>query len=286
MVKAIGPTVPRWQLGERLTRLREEAGMTFADVADEMDCSEWKIRRIEQGQVGVTRPELRTLLDLYDVEDREPLEELQQLGRQRGWWSRYSRYLAPNVANLLGIESAAVSIKAWEPLVIPGLLQTEPYARALTRANLQSDEDGARSIEIRLARQKLVWDDDPPSAWYILDESVLYRRMGDEVIMREQLKKLLDLPSRCTIQILPFEKGEHPGAAGGLTIFEFDPDLHSPIAYIESQVGSLYLEEAELDRCRSVIDHTMALALSPADSAEFIRGVLGNYSPDYQEDKK
>ena len=112
MVKAIGPTVPRWQLGERLTRLREEAGMSFGDVADEMDCSEWKIRRIEQGQVGVTRPELRTLLDLYDVEDREPLEELQQLGRQRGWWSRYSRYLAPNHANLLGIESAAVSIKA------------------------------------------------------------------------------------------------------------------------------------------------------------------------------
>lgn len=210
MVKAIGPTVPRWQLGERLTRLREEARMSFGDVADEMDCSEWKIRRIEQGQVGVTRPELRTLLDLYDVEDREPLEELQQLGRQRGWWSRYSRYLAPNHANLLGIESAAVSIKAWEPLVVPGLLQTEPYARGLARANLQSEEDGDRSVEIRLARQKLVWDDAPPSAWYILDESVLYRTMGDAVIMREQLKKLLDPPPRCTVQILPFEKGEHP----------------------------------------------------------------------------
>ncbi|MQA04031.1 MAG: helix-turn-helix domain-containing protein [Streptosporangiales bacterium] len=286
MAKAIGPTVPRWQLGERLTGLREEAGMTLAEVADEMDCSEWKIRRIEQGQVGVTRPELRTLLDLYDVEDREPLEELQQLGRQRGWWSRYSRYLAPNHANLLGIESAAVSIRAWEPLVIPGLLQTEPYARGLTRANLQSDEDGARSVEIKIARQKLVWDDDPPAAWYVLDESVLKRKIGDNAIMREQLKRLIDPPNRCTIQILPYDKAEHPGAAGGLTIFEFDQDLHSPIAYIESQAGSLYLEEAELDRCRSVIDHTMALALSPAESVEFIRGVLGRISPDHQEDKQ
>lgn len=284
MVKAIGPTVPRWQLGERLCRLREDAGMSFGDVADEMDCSEWKIRRIEQGQVGVTRPELRTLLDLYDVEDREPLEELQQLGRQRGWWSRFSRFLAPAHVNLLGIESAARSIQAWEPLVVPGLLQTETYARGLARANLQPDEDAARTVEIRMARQKLVWDDEPPTAWYILDESVLHRTIGDGHIMREQLERLLHLPDSCTVQILSFDRGDHPGTAGGLTVFEFDPALHSPIAYVESQAGSLYLEEGELDRCKSVIDHMMALALSPAESVTFIRGVLGTISPDNQED--
>lgn len=287
MVKAIGPTVPRWQLGERLGRLREDAGMSFADVADEMDCSEWKIRRIEQGQVGVTRPELRTLLDLYDVEDREPLEELQQLGRQRGWWSRYSRYLAPAHANLLGIESAARSIQAWEPLVVPGLLQTESYMRGLARGNLQADDDADRTVEIRMARQKLVWDDGPPTAWYILDEGVLRRKVGhDDYIMREQLERLLRPPDNCTVQILSFDRGQHPGMAGGLTVFEFDPALHSPIAYIESQAGSLYLEEGELDRCKSVIDHMMALALSPAESVQFIRGVLGDISPDNQEDKE
>jgi transcriptional regulator with XRE-family HTH domain len=284
MAKAIGPTVPRWQLGDRLSKLREQVGLSLADVAAELDCSEWKIRRIESGQVGLSRPELRTLLDLYDVEDRAPLEELQQLGRQRGWWSRYSKHLSPAHANLLGIETAATAVRAWEPNVLPGLLHTEAYSRCLARANLLPEDAVERSVEIRLARQKLVWGDDPPQAWYVIDESVLYRKIGGESVMREQLARLLDPPPTCTVQILPLSRGEHPGAPGGLTIFEFDPELHTPIVYVESQAGSLYLEDAELDRCKSVIDHTIALALSPAESRRMIRRVLGKNSPDYQED--
>lgn len=283
MAKAIGPTVPRWQLGDRLNKLREQAGLSLADVADELDCSEWKIRRIESGQVGLSRPELRTLLDLYDVEDRGPLEELQQLGKQRGWWSRYGKHLSQTHVTLLGIETAATTVRAWEPLVVPGLLQTEAYARAVARS-IQPDESAERAVEIRLSRQKLVWDDDPPTAWYVLDESVLYRRIGGEAVMREQLTQLLDPPPSCTIQVLPLNCDEHPGTPGGLTIFEFDPELHTPIVYVESHAGSLYLEEAELDRCKAVIDHAMAVALSPAESRRMIRRVLGKKSPDYQED--
>src|SRR5262249_30950387 len=133
MPRPIGPTIPRWQLGEQLADLRTGAQVSQARIAERLGCSVSKIQKIEAGEVGLVRAELEAMLGEYDLTDealRAELFELQRLGKQRGWWSTFGAVPAP-FATFLGLESAATRIKAFEPLVVHGLLQTEDYARAI-----------------------------------------------------------------------------------------------------------------------------------------------------------
>jgi|SRR6266568_5115675 len=239
MPRPIGPTIPRWQLGEQLSRLREEAKITQSTAADTLGCSLSKIQKIEAGDVGIVRAELAALLDLYHVTDqhmRDQLLELQKLGKQRGWWSKFGQVPSP-FATFLGLESAATTIKVFEPLMVHGLLQTEDYARAIAETcNVDLPEDQVeRQVRIRMARQQEVLAEDAPTLWVILDEAVLHREIGSKRVMAAQLKHLGEWTKKITLQVVPFRQGGYPGILGAFTIFEFQEQTHSPVAYVEGQ---------------------------------------------------
>lgn len=283
MPKVVGPTIPRWQLGEHLARLRIASGVSWSEVAERLGCSESKVRKIEGGYVSIVKAELNELLELYEVKDealRDLLFELQRLGRQRGWWSKFGS-VSKQFATFLALESSATMIKTFEAMVVPGLLQTPAYAHALEEAATFDDpEERARSVQIRLARQERVFgSEDPPLVWVILDESVLHRVVGGPDVMHEQIEHVLAMRDRCTIQIVPFSAGGYPGALGSYTLFEFDEDIHSPVAYVEGQAGNLYLEKPEeLARYNSIYMSMTATALSPPQSAQLLETVAAAYA--------
>ncbi|MGH3736161.1 MAG: helix-turn-helix domain-containing protein [Micromonosporaceae bacterium] len=285
MTKVAGPTIPRWQLGQELSRLRDAVELTPADVAEKLDCSESKVKKIEAGYVGVVKAELMLMMDLYQVDPsaREALFELQKLGKQRGWWSKFGR--VPNsFGTFLGLESAADLIRIFEPMVVHGLLQTEEYATELERTASPgaSPEQVERQVKIRMARQeRVLGGDEPPELWVVLDEAVLRRIMGGPDVMRRQLEHLHAVSERVTLQVVPFAHGGYPGTLGAFTIFEFDDEVRSPVAYVEGQGGGLYLERSvDLQRCNVSYNHLTAVALSPPQSAKLIAAVLRDLRSD------
>lgn len=283
MPKPIGPTIPRWQLGEQLSKLRDRAGVSQAQIAERLGCSLSKIQKIEAGEVGVVRTELEAMLVAYKVSDEQlaaELLELQKLGKQRGWWSKFGAVPAP-FATFLGLESAATTIKVFEPMVVHGLLQTEAYARAIgeTCAVGNTDEQVERQVRLRMERQERVFGEEPPELWVVLDEAVLHRAIGGPPIMQGQLKHLLALPKWVTLQVVPFENGGYPGTLGAMTIFEYEERMHTPVVYVEGQAGNLYLEkEADLRRCNVAYNHMAAAALSKQESARLIAKVANQYA--------
>jgi transcriptional regulator with XRE-family HTH domain len=282
MPRPIGPTIPRWQLGEQLSDLREKARVSQGQIAERLGCSVSKIQKIEAGEVGMVKVELEAMLADYNVTDermRGELFELQKLGKQRGWWSKFGAVPTP-FATFLGIESAATRIRAYEPMVVHGLLQTEGYARAIAgTVALMSDADQReRQVRIRMERQENVLAEEPPEVWAIFDEAVLRREVGGPRVMAAQLRHLLKLPESITVQVVPFSSGGYPGTRGAMTIFEFDERLHTPVVYVEAQAGNLYLEkEDDLRRCNLAYNHMTASALSKQESARLIAAVAGQY---------
>ncbi|WFE29441.1 helix-turn-helix transcriptional regulator [Solwaraspora sp. WMMD791] len=275
--KVVGPTIPRWQLGEELTRLRRAANLTEADVADKLGCSESKIKKVEAGYVGTNRAELLVMLDMYGVTDeaaRNDMIELQKRGKERGWWSKFGM-VPQQFATFLSLESSATSIRVFEPLMVHGLLQTEDYTRAIVSTHTPglTPDEIERQVQIRRARQERIFAD-PPQTWIILDEAVLHRRVGGTDAMRAQLTHILDTVKAnrwLTLQVVPYSHGSYPGELGAFTIFDFEEDIHSPVVYVEGQAGGLYLErDADLRRCNLAYNHITAAALSPPESAKLI----------------
>lgn len=284
MGRPVGPTIPRWQLGHQLSRLRSEKDIPQKQVAKEvLACSINKVQKIEAGDVRTVKAELEAMLNCYGVKDpqfRADLEELRSLGSQRGWWAKYGSF-STSFANFLGLETAARVIRLYEPMVVYGLLQTPEYARALeqSRNPTAKDEEINRQIEIRLARQNAIFSEDPPEVWVLLDEAVLHRPIGGAETMAKQLEHLLKLPKNITLQVVPFSAGGHPGIGGAMTIFEFDAELHSPVGYVECQGGNLYLEkDSEVNRCLSGYSHIAASALGKQKSAQLIGAKLRQYT--------
>lgn len=280
MPKPSGPTVPRWQLGERLTKYRTESDMSYADSAAVLECSESKIRKVESGDIAISKGDLHLLLHAYGVEDPEVFAELSELarrGKERGYWGGYAN-LPTTVANFFGMETAAETIRIFEPLVVHGLLQTADYARHLIESTwLAGAGPVEQQVELRMTRQRLVLDEDPPDLWVVFDEAAIRRQIGGRQVMRAQLEHLLEIGAgkSVSIQIVPFTHGGYHGTLGPLTILDFDEAFHSPVAYVETQAGSLYLEkEADLRRSSVAFNHMSAAALSPPETRKMISAAV------------
>jgi len=273
-VSANSPTFPRFQLGKQLRELRERARLTTEDVGLQLDCSASTISRIEGGKVGMRRNVLIQLLDLYQVEDlehREILLALAKQGKQRGWFARYND-LPASYSRFIGLESAASDMRNYEPLVFPGLLQTESYAKAVIQGGSPDDSDEASDsrVRIRLERQALLHRDVPLRLAAVLDEGVLHRLIGGADVMRAQLKHLSELSRlrNITIQVLPFSGGAYAGMAGSFAILDF---VNAPsVVYAENISGDIYQEADEVDRYSGVFDNLRAAALSPLETIKMI----------------
>lgn len=264
----------RRRLSAELKRLREQAGVTVAEAADALGCSTDKIHWIERA--GWNKPrwrDVRDLLNAYGVTNKVVRDELITLtreGGQKDWWTPYSRMLSKKYTAYIGLEAEAAEILTFQPLVIPGLLQTDDYARTLIRtgaAEIDDDEIEQR-VKVRAGRQRVLEGDDPVRLWAVIYEAALRCPAGGRDVMRPQLERLVELAQtpRITVQVLPFAAGAHPGLYGPFTLLSFpegDPDA----AYVETIGGELLLEEpADVDPYRQVFRRLNVQALTPEDT--------------------
>jgi hypothetical protein len=269
------PTIRRRRLGAELRRRREAAGITIDTVAEQLECSASKISRIETGHNTATPRDVRDMLGVYGVvgAEQEELIQISREARQKGWWHPYTAVLT---GAYVGMEQAARSIRAYEQQVVPGLLQTEEYARAMIRAARPDItlEEVDRRVRVRLNRQSLLSQDDAIDLWVVLDEAVLSRPIGGGEVMRAQLERLVEaaeLPN-VTLQLLPFEVGAHAGMDGTFAILDFPEPGDPDVVYAENATGGLFLEKSEeLRKYIFIFDHIRATALRPEESVNMIR---------------
>jgi transcriptional regulator with XRE-family HTH domain len=268
------PTFPRFQLGKQLRELRERARLTTEDVGLQLDCSPSTISRMEGGKVGVRRSTLEKLLEIYDVHDQEQISTLIVLakeGKTRGWFARYGD-LPASYSRYIGLESSAIEMRDYEALVVPGLLQTEEYTRALLAASTtDSDEAVEAHVKARRERQELIVRTEAPLQFItVLDESVIRRSIGGIDIMRSQLKHLADMgrARNVTIQILPFSGGAYAGMAGSFAILKFQGA--PSVVYAEAMAGDIYPAADDVQRYHDTFENLRAAALSPFESINMI----------------
>lgn len=273
------PTVRRRRLGLILRDLRIQAELTCDEVGKELERSNSWVSRIETGRNALRARDLRDLLDLYRVEDptlRAELESLARDGKQRGWWNRYGHSLSGPYATYIGFETEAQTLSNYNALVIPGLLQTEEYAKTLLRCGVPPESAVAaeRVVKIRMTRQRRLTGDRPIQLNAIVDESVLRRAFGDPPMLHRQLERLLEaveLP-HVSIQVHPLAQAINPGMIASFSVLEFPPP-DQPIAFTEGLTGQIIEEETEAARYTMVFNELRSAALSKADSITMIQKV-------------
>lgn len=274
------PSIRHRRLAADLERLREAAGLSRETVAERMDWHPTKLYRIESARSGITPGDMRHLLDLYGVSDerqREPLVTLARHARQKGWWAKYDDLFR---SSHLELEAEASELHAFELDVVPGLLQTEAYTRALIRGSLIVS-DIERRVAARMERQRLLDRDDAPRLWAVIDEAALTRPVGGAATMRDQIDRLVEAQERenVTLQVSRTAVGSHPGLEGPFMIMEFpNPDFFAPVVYVEVAANGLYLEEPEeIGRYTLIFDHLRAIALGPGESVAYLQDIRDRF---------
>ncbi|WP_274919450.1 helix-turn-helix domain-containing protein [Streptomyces sp. WZ-12] len=270
-----GSTVRRRRLGAEMRALRERAGLDQSDAAKELECSTSKISRLEKGQgrVSFKAMEMDRLLALYGADDVEKakMHEIRRAASELGWWeqAQYEEVLPSGLGVYVGLEYAARQVQAWEPLLVPGLLQTPQYARAVFGEAPDTD----RQVDIRLKRQERLTDpDNPLELWAIIDEFALRRPMGGPEVMREQVAVLAEAAARpnVTIQIFPADKPHHPGLVGAFSILNFGPS-DPQVGYVDSFAGNSFLErDSQIVALTHVFSLLKAGALDIPESAALL----------------
>jgi transcriptional regulator with XRE-family HTH domain len=272
-----GPTLLARHLAVELTRRRETAGLTREEAARRLEWSTSTIFRIETGRSHPQPRSVRDLLDLYGVTgtERDGLIQLARDARQPGWWHSFRDVLPNPYEAYIGLETGAVSIRNFEPVVIPGLLQTADYARAMFRGGARElDRDEIdRRVEVRMSRQQVLLKEDRPRLWAVIDEAVIRRTVGSPAIMRTQLQHLVETAEqgKTTLQVVPFSAGAHSGTTGPFVILGLPEPADPDLVYVETLAGDIYLEErTDVDRYTLAFDRLLAAALHPDDSLALV----------------
>ena len=269
-------------LGAHLRRMRERAGITREDAGYHIRASGSKISRMELGRVSFKERDVIDLLSFYGVNDAEERHSLIQLTREANaapWWQKYQD-AAPDWFGLyVGLEEAAQLIRIYEVQFVPGLLQTEDYARAVVMQGapgLEPDEVDRR-VALRLGRQKLLTRDNAPRLWAIVDEAALRRPMGGRDVLAAQIERLMDAVGEpnITLQVMPFKYGGHAAEGGAFTIMRF-PEADLPdMVYMEYLTGALYIEKPEeVERYAAVMERLSVAGTSPERTREILAGLL------------
>ncbi|MFE6101799.1 helix-turn-helix domain-containing protein [Streptomyces laurentii] len=283
-------TVLGRQLGDELRRLRDASGLTTAQAAEALDCTKGKISRIENGRVAVRLPDLTTMLHAYQVSDDEIRARLTALARKanrrrrEGWWNKYGSVLADTYRDYIALEAMAGSIRTFQAQLIPGLLQTPDYIRAVTVASQQwqTADEIERFVQVRLARQERLTGDSPLNLWAVISEGVLLQEVGGGQAMREQLEHLVnvsELPN-VTVQVLPFSRGAHASMFGPYVVLGFREEGALDVVLADNPTGSIWLErEAEVSRYQDLFDAARTSALSPVESRAVIQRRAKEHRP-------
>jgi transcriptional regulator with XRE-family HTH domain len=277
-----GPTVRRMLVGAQLRRLRTDMGLSREEAAAAIRASEWKIHRLENGKVGFKERDIIDLLRLYGVTDPGEVASLVTLAREAnepGWWQVYGDLLPQWFRAFVDLESAATLIRTYEGQLVPGLLQTEDYMRAVIHgAHLnQSPEEVERRVRLRVGRQVLLERADAPRLWAVVDEAALRRPVGGREVMRGQLERLIEaakLPN-VTLQVLPFRAGAHPAMVGAFSILRFADGELPDVVYLEHLTNAVYLDKREdLDQYLHVMESICVRAAAPNETVERLNHIL------------
>ena len=277
-----GPTVRRTLVGAKLRRLRTDMGLSRKEAAEAIRASEWKIHRLENGQVGFKERDVIDLLRLYGVIDPDEVDAFVVLSREAntpGWWQNYGDVLPQWFRAYVDLESAATLIRTNEGQFIPGLLQTDDYMRAVVSgAHLDnSSEEVGRRVRLRLARQTLLTREHPPRIWAVVDEAALRRPVGGREVMRGQLERLIDatkLPN-VTLQILPFATGAHCAMVGAFSILRFADQELPDVVYLEHLTNAVYLDRRdEVERYLDVMELFCVQSEPPAKTVKLLSTIL------------
>ncbi|MEO6086568.1 MAG: helix-turn-helix transcriptional regulator [Umezawaea sp.] len=265
-----GPTALRIVLGAQLRRLREAAEISRADAGYSIRGSESKISRLELGRVGLKERDVADLLTMYGVTDqvdREQFLEMVKRSNQPGWWHRFNDLMPDWFQDYVGLEEAATRILTFELQFVPGLLQTEDYARAIASHGRpdSAGPDVDRRVGLRMSRQKILNRPSAPRLWAVVDESVLHRPVGGRQIMLAQFDHLLEMTRQplVTLQVVPFALSGY-AAEAPFTMLRFgEPELPD-LVYIEHLAGALYLDKRdEVELYSRVFDRLTVDALTP-----------------------
>ncbi|MEU3166056.1 helix-turn-helix transcriptional regulator [Streptosporangium sp. NPDC006930] len=270
---ANSPTVKRRRLSQAFRQLRQEAGLSVTEAARRLEWEPSKISRMERNEWKLPSVhDIRLMLDFYGVTDedqREAMITLARESRQRGWWEKYQDVFRTSLPDF---EAGASVIRTWEVILVPGLLQTEAYAKAVWRAGRVLDEALIeRHVQARLARQEILTNENPPTLLTLIDEAALRKLIGGAEVMCEQINHLITMAARpnVTIQVVPDSAGAHPALDGAFVILDFpnDPSL----IYTVTVTENLWLEQqADYQRYSLIYNHVMTLALSPEESVRYL----------------
>jgi transcriptional regulator with XRE-family HTH domain len=270
-----GPTALRIVLGGQLRRLRESCGITRQDAGHAIRASDSKISRLELGRVAFKERDVADLLTLYEVDPakRETLLTLAREANNLGWWHKYHDIVPDWFGLYVGLEQAASLMRTYEIQFVPGLLQTETYARAVTRLGHVSDEEIERRVDLRMRRQELLTKPGAPTLWAVLDEAVLRRPLEGPDVMRAQVKHLIEMAElpNVTVQVVPFHVGGHAAAGGPFSILRFsEPDLPD-VVYLEQLTSAIYLDKRDdVDDYMVVMDRLCVDAIPGTETLGFL----------------
>ncbi|MEU4557673.1 helix-turn-helix transcriptional regulator [Actinoplanes sp. NPDC023936] len=279
-----GATVRRLQLGAHLRALRRARGVTRDEAGYRIRGSESKISRMELGKVSFKERDITDLLKLYGVEDPAEHQRVLALAREANtpsWWHAYGDVLDTWFQNYLDLEQAAELIRTYEVQFVPGLLQTDAYARAVIRLGHDHADPGEidRRAGLRMARKQVLERPDAPRLWAVLDEAVLRRPIGGPEVLREQIQALLDVcdSPAVRLQVMPFSSGGHAAAGGAFTILRFPHEKLPDVVYIEHLTSGLYLERREeVDHYAAAFGRLSIEAEHPSRTPDLLRSMLAD----------
>ncbi|MGH3694406.1 MAG: helix-turn-helix domain-containing protein [Pseudonocardiaceae bacterium] len=273
------PTLRAQWLGQSLRELRDASGMTLARAGEFLQRNAATVSRFESGEYPIRRPDLMALLDLYGVHERRKRDGLLRLSEdvwQKGWWDGYEPDVERQFVDYVWLESRATTIRSFDCVVLPGLLQTREYAEAVITTTEWEAEPAqiTRWLQLRMDRRAVLQRETPPRFTAIIDEFVLRREIGGPGVLRGQLDHLLataDLP-QVDLRVLPASIGAHASPSGGFLVFTIaEPDLE--VGYAETVGGAVYVEPPDSERFVRVYDRLLDSALGPAESAQLIRAI-------------
>jgi transcriptional regulator with XRE-family HTH domain len=275
-------TARRMLVGARLRRLREEKRISREEAGYTIRASESKMSRVELGRVAFKERDVGDLLMLYGLTDPEQRDQVLALVREAnhpGWWREYEDVLPGWFNNYVGLEEAAVGIRTYEIQFVPGLLQTEGYARAVIGSGLPppTGQELDRTVALRRARQQVLTRPTPPHVWVVVDEAALRRPVGTAATTSGQIMHLLEVAElpNVALQILPLRRQSHAAGGGAFTILRFgEPELPD-VVYVEQLVSALYLDKAEhVERYTEVMNRLSVESLTPQESNGFLKQLL------------
>lgn len=281
-----GPTTLRVMIGSNLRRLREAADISREDAGEEIRGSASKISRVELGRVSFRLRDVRDLMIMYGVTDESEIERYVEMARQANQpskWQRYNDFLPDWFSNYLDMEGAASMIRTYEVQLVPGLLQSEAYARAVMMLGYGHTPltEIDKRIDVRMKRQEILdREEKRPELWAVIDEAALHRPFGGANVMHGQIKALIDFCDKpnVRVQIVPFTAGAHSGAGAPFTWLRFAYEELSDVIYLEHLTGGLYLErDNEIDAYQAAMEHLCVQATQPHKTQDFLKKILDDH---------